>query len=372
MRKFLTALVTLAVTGRVLGAQDPTPGVDLPTDARSPLTTHPWGFVGLPVIRSTPTFGFGLGAVGAFLFQLDTVSPQSVVGVGAAYSDTQSWIFAGGGRVHFQNGARDAAAGFTYFSLRYDFFGVGFEDGKADQSVPITQNGDAQMVNFTGRLIGPLFVGPQFFHRGVATSLRDTSGAQNVLALAKTDQTYNLNAVGLLAAYDSRNRSESPDHGTYGEVDAMFARNWIGTADSYNWYRGWINQYVDLTSIRSVLAFRVTGCGVDRNAPVWELCLYGIDPDLRGYVAGRYRDRTMFTTQGELRVPLFDRCSASVFAGVGSIASSFSAIAMGQLLPSSGVGAHYLVSESYHLNVGAEVAWGVNGPTFYLRLGDAY
>jgi len=372
MRKFLVALVAFAVTSSELGAQDPTPGVDLPTDARSPITTRAGGFVGLPVIRSTPTFGFGLGAVGAFLFQLDTVSPQSVVGVGGAYSDTQSWIFAGGGRVYFENGARDGAAGFTFFNLRYDFFGVGFGDGKADQSVPITQSGDAQMINFTGRLIGPLFVGPQLFHRGVATSLRDTSAAQNVLALAKTDQNYNINAIGVLTAYDSRNRSESPNHGTYGELDAMFARSWIGTDNSYNWYRGWINQYLDLTSIKSVLAFRLTGCSVDRNAPVWELCLYGIDPDLRGYVAGRYRDRTMFTTQGEIRVPLFDRFSALAFAGIGTIASSFSAIAMDQLLPSSGVGAHYLVSESYHLNVGAEVAWGINGPTFYLRLGDAY
>ena len=373
MRKYLIALVALVVTSRVLGAQDPTPGVDLPTDARSPINTHAGGFVGLPVIRSTPTFGFGLGAVGAFLFQLDTISPSSVVGVGGAYSDTQSWIFAAGGRVFFQDGARDAAAGFTFFNLRYDFFGVGMTDGKADQSVPIGQSGDAQMLNFTGRLIGPLFAGPQVFHRGVATTTRDTTGRpQNIISLAQQSNDYNINAIGLVTTYDTRNQTESPNHGTYGEIDAMFARNWIGTDNSYNWYRGWINQYVDLTPLKSVLAFRATGCSVDRNAPIWELCLYGIDPDLRGYEAGRYRDRTMFTTQGEIRVPLIDRFSANAFAGVGTIASSFSAIAMNQLLPSSGVGLHYLVSESYHLNVGAEVAWGINGPTFYLRLGDAY
>lgn len=372
MPKYFTALVVLVAMGRVLRAQDPTPGVDLPTDARSPVSSKAGGFVGLPVIRSTPTFGLGIGAVGAFLFHLDTLSAASVVGIGGAYSETNSWIFDAGGRVYFQDGARTGAAGATFFSLRYDFFGVGFDDGQADQSVPVTQNGDAQIINFAGRLLGPLFVGPQLFHRGVTTSLRDTTGPQNVLALARQNQNYNVNAIGLLAAYDTRDQTESPNHGTYGEVDAMFARNWIGTDNSYNYYRGWINQYVDATPLRSVLAFRITGCSVDRNAPVWELCLYGIDPDLRGYVAGRYRDRTMFTTQGELRTPLFDRFSVSVFAGVGTVASSFSAVGMSQLLPSSGVGAHYLVSESYHLNVGAEVAWGINGPSFYLRLGDAY
>src|SRR4051794_26382483 len=92
-------LIGLLFTGRAVGAQDPTPGIDLPTDARSTITTRAGGFVGIPVVRSTPMLGFGIGAVGAFLFRIDSASPQSVVGAGGVYSDTQSWMFAVGSRV---------------------------------------------------------------------------------------------------------------------------------------------------------------------------------------------------------------------------------------------------------------------------------
>jgi hypothetical protein len=45
---------------------------------------------------------------------------------------------------------------------------------------------------------------------------------------------------------------------------------------------------------------------------------------------------------------------------------------MDQLLPAGGVGLRYLVWESWHVKVGADVAWGRNGAAFYLRLGEAY
>ena len=121
-----------------------------------------------------------------------------------------------------------------------------------------------------------------------------------------------------------------------------------------------------------VLALRLTGCSVDAHAPIWELCMYGINADLRGYAGGRYRDRTMFASQAELRVPLVDRLATNLFGGLGTVAPSLSAIALPDLLPSAGLGLQYLVPGPYRLNVGSDVAWGKNGAAFYLRLGDAF
>lgn len=365
-------LIALLLAGRAVAAQDPTPGVDLPTDAHSPVTTRSGGFVGIPVVRWTPQLGFGVGAVGAFLFSIDSTSPQSVVGGGGVYSDTQSWMFSVGSRVFFHGGSRDGAAGVSVFGLNYDFFGLGISAGDANHSVPISQTGDAEMVEFLGRLYGRFFVGPRYLHRGVTTTLKthDPTDAVSVLAAAVPD--YNLSALGIETSYDSRDLQDSPRRGTFSEVTAMFGRDWLGTDQAFNAYRGWVNHYVPLSASGVVLALRATGCSVDANAPVWELCLYGVNSDLRGYAAGRYRDRTLFTTQGELRVPIVDRLGAAAFGGFGGIAPSFSAYAFDELLPAGGVGLRYLFSESYHLNLGADVAWGKNGAAFYLRLGEAY
>jgi len=363
----------LLVAGRIAAAQDPTPGADLPTDARSPInSTGAGGFVGVPVVRSTPQLGFGLGAVGAFLFRIDSASPQSVVGAGGVYSDTQSWLFGVGSRVLFHGGSRDGAAGVALFELNYDFFGVGVKNGDADHSIPISQSGDAEMLQMLGRVYGRFFAGPRYLHRGVTTTLKERAATDPISDVARLHPDYNLSALGLESAYDTRDQDASPHRGTMAEAAAMFGRDWLGTDQPFNYYRGWINHYVALSSGGAVLALRALGCSVDANAPVWELCLYGVQSDLRGYAGGRYRDRTMFATQAEFRVPVVDRLGAAAFGGVGGVAPAFSAYSTDHLLPAGGAGLRYLVSESYHLNVGADVAWGKNGAAFYLRLGEAY
>lgn len=373
MIKNCDSLIILVLAARIAAAQDPTPGADLPTDARSPVnSTGAGGFVGMPVVRSTPQLGFGLGAVGAFLFRIDSASPQSVVGAGGVYSDTQSWLFGVGSRVLFHGGSRDGAAGIALFELNYDFFGVGVKDGNADHSVPISQNGDAEMIQMLGRVYGRFFAGPRYLHRGVTTTLKEGAATDAISDIARQQPDYNVSALGIETAYDSRDQEDTPHRGTLAEATAMFGRDWLGTDQPFNYYRGWINQYVPLSSGGAMLAFRALGCSVDANAPVWELCLYGVQSDLRGYAGGRYRDRTMFATQAEIRVPVADRLGAALFGGVGGVARAFSAYAVDQLLPAGGLGLRYLVSESYHLNVGADVAWGKNGAAFYLRLGEAY
>lgn len=355
-------------------AQDPTPGVELPTDAKTQVGTRHGGFVGIPVVTSTPTLGFGLGAVGALLFSIDSASSKSVVGIGGAYSDTQSWIFEVGSRVAFHGNAREGALGFNYFGLNYDFFGVGFEQGNAGNSVDISQNGDAQMLQMLGRVKGRFYVGPKYLHRGLSTSIRkiEPSASDTVLAVAKSEPDANTSALGFKAEYDSRNQQNEPTNGTEADFEAMFATSWLGTTNAYAWWRGWINQYVALSSHDAVLALRLTGCSTGHDAPIWELCLYGVDSDLRGYFGGRYRDNSMFTAQAEFRVPIVDRFGAVAFGGFGAVEPRFSDLAMDQLLPAGGVGVRYLIYESWHVKVGADVAWGRNGAAFYLRLGEAY
>jgi outer membrane protein assembly factor BamA len=374
MIKRYSLLIVLLALSRVAMAQDPTPGVELPTDAKTPTGSPHGGFVGIPVVTSTPTLGFGLGAVGVFLFSLDSASSKSVVGIGGAYSDTKSWIFEAGGRVAFHGDARQGAAGANYFELNYNFFGVGFEQGNAGNSVDITQNGDAQMLQMLGRTKGRFYVGPKYLHRGISTSIRkiEPSTSDTVLAVARANPNANTSALGVKGEYDSRNQQNEPTRGTEADLEMMFASHWLGTDESYNWFRGWINEYVPLSSHDAVLALRLNGCRVGANAAVWELCLYGVDSDLRGYAGGRYRDNAMFAGQAELRLPIMDRIGAVVFGGVGAVEPSFSELAMDQLLPAGGLGVRYLVYESWHIKVGVDVAWGRNGSAFYLRLGEAF
>src|SRR5690242_1941018 len=225
-------LIALVLCTRVAMAQDPTPGIELPTDSRTPQTPgmRNGGFIGIPVVLSTPQLGFALGAVGALLFSIDSASPKSIAGVGAAYSDTQSWLAEIASRVYFRNGARTGALGFLFFGFNYDFFGVGFAQGNAGTSVGISQNGDSQMIEYLGRLVGRFYIGPRYLHRGVGTSLQKlkaTSPTDSVAILAQSDNSYQVSALGLESQYDTRNIPDEPTNGTLSEIQAMFSRGWL-------------------------------------------------------------------------------------------------------------------------------------------------
>jgi surface antigen Omp85-like protein len=367
----VTLVLLVAAATRAI-AQDPTPGADLPTDANSPASTRQSGLVGIPVLTSSPQLGTGAGAVGAVIFHMDSISRPSAVGAGGVYSTSGSWMLAVGGRVHFQDGAWRALAGLAVYDVHYDFFGVGSAAGDANNSVPIKQRGNADVLELLHRVVNPLYAGLRYRYNNLDTKLDggNISGPLADQALSQPS-TYSTSALGWGGEYDTRNEQVSPSHGIWGRLTGMYARDWLGSDQSYNYYDGWVNQYIPVNN-QSVLALRVSGCAVGDAAPIWEMCLFGVHSDLRGYRGGQYRDRAMFATQAEYRMPIYDRFTGALFVGVGEVASSWSSFASDNLLVSGGPGVRYLVSPSYRLKVGADYAFAKHGGAFYFRVGEAF
>jgi len=370
MPTFLRTLIVLAVATRVVGAQDPRPGADLPTDGKGPLSTTTHGLVLIPVVQSTPALGTGLGGVAAYEFRLDS-SPTSAAGVGGVYTTSHSWMFGAGGRVWFHNARREGVLGTSIFNANYDFFGIGYSAGRAGNSVPIRQRGDAILLQFFGELPGKVYIGPEYLYRSVTTSLHRGFESNALAVVVNQDNDYHISALGGALEYDSRDDHDAPHHGNESRAALRFAEGWLGSNESYTGFDAAINQYFALTH-RQVLATRFAACGVGANAPIWEYCLYGTNSDLRGYEGGRYRDRSMFAWQAELRTPVAGPLGAALFGGIGGVANSMSAYTWNQLLPAGGFGLRYLAFAKGNVTLGADYAWGRDGGAFYLRVGEAF
>jgi hypothetical protein len=80
----------------------------------------------------------------------------------------------------------------------------------------------------------------------------------------------------------------------------------------------------------------------------------------------------MFATQGELRRPVGSRVVVALFGGIGGVGRSLSNISGDALLPAGGGGLRYVISQEYHMKIGADYAWGRDGGAFYLRMGEAF
>src|SRR5262249_24988367 len=106
-------------------------------------------------------------------------------------------------------------------------------------------------------------------------------------------------AIGPRFQVDTRDNTIYPRPATFIDAGIDFFAEPLGSKFTYQYYKAAFNKYFSLSG-RQVIAVRAVGCAAagDR-VPIYDLCLYGAQNDIRGYSAGRYQDRRMFATQAE-------------------------------------------------------------------------
>ena len=123
---------------------------------------------------------------------------------------------------------------------------------------------------------------------------------------------------------------------------------------------------------QATLAWRASLCSVGDATPFYDLCSFGTANDLRGYVAGQYRDHAMYAVQAEYRRHLFWRIGAVAFAGLGEVGPSFKRMTTENLLPSAGLGLRFQASKTYKVNASIDYAWGKDSQALYFAIGEAF
>jgi len=113
-------------------------------------------------------------------------------------------------------------------------------------------------------------------------------------------------------------------------------------------------------------------CGLDGDPPFYELCLFGLRSDIRGYQAGRYRDRLMYAVQSEYRKTLGQRWGVVLFAGAGEVAKNWDSFSADNILPAGGTGIRFNLSKTRRINMRADIAYGKNGWSWNFSLGEAF
>lgn len=89
-------------------------------------------------------------------------------------------------------------------------------------------------------------------------------------------------------------------------------------------------------------------------------------------MGGRYRDKTMLAAQLEYRWRFYKRFGGVVFGGVGQVGDSLGDYNSDALLPSWGVGLHFLLTERNRLNLSVDYATGVDSSYWYFYVGESF
>jgi len=325
-----------------------------------------------PIPISNPAIGSGVVIAVGYIFSLsksDKVSPPSLVGAAGLLTSNSTRGFALGGQFYLKQNTYKITTDFGRGNLNYDLYGSGQFAGL---KLPLQQTGQVFHGEFLRRIGWKFFLGPRFSIATSTLTVRPSSGDTPPpppdLGLNTT-----LTAVGVTLTRDTSLNRFYPTGGTYFRFTSDFFSQTLGSKYSFQSYVTTFAKYWGLSK-NQVVAYDVYFCATGGTPPFYGNCIYGSSNQLRGYVAGKYFDRYMVTTQLEYRLAWPWRFGLVAFGGVGEAIPGGDRLLFrdNSFLPSAGGGLRFQLSKQYHVNLRADVARGRDGHTFSLGIGEAF
>jgi outer membrane protein assembly factor BamA len=325
----------------------------------------------VPIPQSSPVLGPGLTLAGVMFYNPNRSSQPWITGVGAMYTKNKSWAV---GAFHSMALAHDKfriAAFAGYADVNVKFYGIGPNAGDRDVSVKLEDKGLAVLAQAQYRIVPHFYLGARYEYVDLTSSIENPSPVFPDLNLPAFELNSKISAIGPSISFDTRDNSLNPGKGMLLTGVMMLDRKSLGS--DFHYEKGTLaaNFYLPVLP-GSTLALHGSLCGVSTGGPFYDLCMYGARSDLRGYEAGRYRDRASWTAQAEWRQHLGGKFGAVFFAGVGGIAPDIGSLDDTKFLPSAGMGLRYRASKSAGVNLSLDFAIGKDSNAIYFGIGEAF
>lgn len=148
-------------------------------------------------------------------------------------------------------------------------------------------------------------------------------------------ENYSSFMFGAVGEFDTRDDEASPERGVFIRSDNSFRPAFDGTNGLHCTVTA--DFFVPLWS-GGCLAFDLYGDFSSADSYWMNWGTFGGDSRMRGYYAGRYRDRNNISAQAELRQWFSEMHGAAIWGGAGTVFPDFKSISFSKLLPTYGIG----------------------------------
>lgn len=179
--------------------------------------------------------------------------------------------------------------------------------------------------------------------------------------------------LGASFVWDKRNSILTPTRNHYLEFSTLFySTDWFGDFN-FQTYLLDARKYFDLSSDgRNVLAFQGRLEHTAGDVPFTELALLGGREIMRGYMEGRFRDKTAVQTQTEFRRILIGRIGAVAFGALGVLGPGFDDLQSNNIKWTAGGGLRYNINKTNPIFIRVDYGVGEDTGGFYVSLGEAF
>lgn len=326
-----------------------------------------------PIPVTSPTLGYGLILGVGYVFRLkmnDKVSPPSMIGAAAAFTNSGSRGFVVGGKLYFAENKYQTTFAVGSGRARYDFYGIGLRPGQPGAYVRIHQGGTIFFTEFLRNVWKNIFIGPRYQYRKLTAST-EAATAPGGFAVPAIDRDAVTSSLGFHLARDLRDNSFYPTKGSLWNITGDFFAKGLGSNRNYQVFKASYNGYRPIGK-KQVLAYRGSVCSVSDATPFFDLCFFGSSSDLRGYTTGQFQNHRMFAAQVEYRRELRWRLGLVGFAGFGGVARRWNDFEFGELLPAAGVGLRIQLDKKNRINYRIDWGYGRAGSTVTMSVTEAF
>lgn len=247
----------------------------------------------------TPEASLGVGGAVLASFRLnkyDTVSQRSFLPAGFNISINGTFVAAGAGVLFFNENKFRIYIKYGFRNEPTNFFGVGFDEIKENHKSDSTTGFKKNTLNFMPRFVweikkniyaGGIFDINYNKVREVGTVLKENPYYH------KYGKRFTNIGLGAVVQYDSRDDVATPFSGLFLSGTGMVYGKYIGGNYNYEIIELEYRQFRNVFKRRSTLGWTVKSQIGLNNVPYTELPMFGSPFDLRGYLWGKYRDKTM-------------------------------------------------------------------------------
>ncbi|MXU64774.1 BamA/TamA family outer membrane protein [Oceanomicrobium pacificus] len=316
-----------------------------------------------PIPINNPTIGTGLAGVVGYLYQLDADSPKSYLGIGGFRTNNGSQGYGFGTQTGFGDGRWRLGLLLGKAEVNYDFFGI----GRSDLRLPIAQDALFAQVTAAYGFTPDILLGLKARYIDSEIDLDLGSGLPPDLR----PRVESLLA-GPTVELDFRDDDFYPTDGFHADLELLQSAPLESDTLDFTVASARMENYLPFGPDMMV-ATRLAACGVDGDAPFYELCTIGGTDGFRGYPVGQFRDYALLSAQAEFRSRLTERIGFTAFVGAGQTAADFGSFGSRDPALAGGAGFRFRLSKDFGLDFSIDAAANVDGDlTTYVYVGQRF
>lgn len=320
-----------------------------------------FSFLPLPYINYDRSIGFTAGLLPLAMYNLskkDTISPSSISGGLGIYSSSKTWFAMLFNKFYLDEDRYRIMLAGGRGNINFQFYiDLPVSPGYIDYNTKL----DFIKAEVQRKVVGDFYAGLNYTYIKMITLFGEAQIEQNVY----------LNGIGAVLSYDIRDNVYYPHKGSFSNLNYISFPEFLNSDFPSNKIEIDYNQFFEMKNKHDIIGIRAYGGFGIGELSFNQQFVVG-NTDIRGYSQGKYRGEQTLALQGEYRWNPWKKIGLVGFAGVATIFSGINEDDNGKILPGIGTGFRYNVFPKNHLNIGMDVAVGLDDWGLYFKIGESF